>query len=140
MSTRCVKEMSHLSAIGYFSIGETHPAAWRPDVAFNHRGQTALDEDCLLYAPPIPRPKANTEGDFGGIIISLDYFLIVSSAREEQHRWWCLVQGWRRSHDQRDFHLFDLGLLWREPGSIPGSRGQLLSFSSNENIILDGLC
>lgn len=35
MSTRCVKEMSHLSAIGYLSIGETPLAAWSPDVAFN---------------------------------------------------------------------------------------------------------
>lgn len=35
MSTQCVEEMSHLSAIGYFSIGETRLEAWRPDVAFN---------------------------------------------------------------------------------------------------------
>lgn len=36
MSTQRVEEMSHLSAIGYLSIGETPLAAWRPDVAFNH--------------------------------------------------------------------------------------------------------
>lgn len=35
MSTQCVEEMSHLSAIGYLSIGETPLEAWRPDVAFN---------------------------------------------------------------------------------------------------------
>ena len=35
MSTQRVEEMSHLSAIGYLSIGETPLEAWRPDVAFN---------------------------------------------------------------------------------------------------------
>jgi hypothetical protein len=35
MSTQCVAEMSHLSAIGYLSIGETPLATWRPDVALN---------------------------------------------------------------------------------------------------------
>lgn len=42
MSTQHVKEMLHLSAIGYLSIGETPLEAWRPDVAFNHTGVKQL--------------------------------------------------------------------------------------------------
>lgn len=58
MSTQRVEEVSHLSAIGYLSIGETPLEAWRPDVAFqSNRGQAALDEECLHL--PIPGPKRN---------------------------------------------------------------------------------
>lgn len=59
MSTQCVEEVSHLSTIGYLSIGETPLEAWRPDVAAfkSNRGQAALDEECLHL--PIPGPKRN---------------------------------------------------------------------------------
>lgn len=43
----------------------------------SHRGQAALDEECLHL--PIPGPKRNMQGDFSGLIIALAHVHIFPS-------------------------------------------------------------
>lgn len=49
----------------------------------SHRGQTALDEECLHL--PIPGPNRNMQGDFGGIIIVLAHVPIFLSVWHCSH-------------------------------------------------------
>lgn len=70
----------------------------------SNRGQAALDEECLHL--PIPGPKRNMEGNFGGIIIVLAHVSIFPSI------WYC-------SHYNRTTKMLALGPRTRKKTSEP---------------------